>query len=230
MIELNDQMGMLMIKRLGCLFFMLLLISCQANPLADFFNTQPAASQNAGILFTDDFSDTTSGWDRQRSTDGITDYDGGRYLIQVDRANYDYFANPSMSLPDVRIEVEAVNAGGETDNEFGLICRYSGKNDFYAGLISSDGFYGIFKVRGGEYSLLGMDAMAKSGAINTHSEEKNLIRLDCKGQELKLFVNGVQLDARQDADLSTGDVGLLAGSYQNPGVKIYFDNFIVQKP
>ena len=70
---------------------------------------------------------------------------------------------------------------------------------FMPGLISSDGYYGIFKVKGGEYHLLGMEAMTKSAAIQTNSE-KNLIRLDCKGQEIKLFVNGVQVDTRQDGD------------------------------
>ncbi len=221
----------IMHKGLICsLIILLFLTSCQGSPFFDLFisqTSQPSTAQST--LFADDFSNTNSGWDRQRSTDGITDYENGHYLIQIDQPNLDFFANPSKSLTDVRVEVEAYRESGDSDNDYGVICRFQGKNDFYAGLISSDGYYGIFKVKGGEYSILGMENMAKNPAIKSNSET-NLIRLDCKGSNLTLFVNGVQLDTRQDADFTAGDVGLLAGTYKNPGLKIIFDNFLVLQP
>jgi hypothetical protein len=214
-------------------FFLLILLclfsSCGFLPTQGLFTSPITENQEQAILFADDFSKSSSGWDRQRNVDGITDYENGQYLIQVNRTDVDYYANPSLSLVDVRLEVEAANASEVTDNDFGLICRFQNKNDFYAGLISSDGYYGIFKVKGGSYQLLGMEVMAQSPAIKTGSE-KNQIRLDCVGQDLKLYVNGVQLDVRQDADFSKGDVGILAGAYQTTGVKIFFDNFTVFKP
>ena len=212
------------------LIVLLLLTSCQGAPFFGLFTpqgTQPSAVQ--GVLFMDDFSNTNSGWDRQRNTDGITDYENDHYLIQIDRLNYDFIANPSKSFTDVRVEVEAYRESGDVDNEYGVMCRYQGKNDFYAGLISSDGYYGIFKVKGGEYSILGMDAMAKSTIIKPDSEN-NLIRMDCKGSNFTLYVNGVQLDMRQDADFASGDVGLMAGTYTNSGLKVIFDNFVVIQP
>jgi hypothetical protein len=211
-------------------FFILLLTSCQGLPFLGLFSsqtTQSSAAQNT--LYFDDFSDSTSGWDRLRNADGVTDYDNGHYLIQIDRPNIDYFANPSKSFIDVRVEVEANRDSGDVDNEYGIICRFKGKNDFYAGLISSDGYYGIFKIKGGEYYLLGMDAMAKSLVIKPNSEI-NLVRLDCKGSNLTLYVNGIQLDSRKDTDFVEGDVGLLAGTYANPGLKVIFDNFVVMQP
>jgi len=212
------------------LIVLLFLTSCQGGTFLGLFSSQTAQPSSAqGILFTDDFSNTNSGWDRQRTTDGITDYDNGHFLIQIDQPDSDFFANPSKNFTDVRVEVEAYRESGDLDNNYGVICRYQGQNDFYTGMISSDGYYGIFKVKGGEYTLLGMDSMAKSPAIKPDSE-KNLIRLDCKGSNLTLYVNGVQLDTRQDADFATGDVGLLAGTYKNPGVKVIFDNFMVIQP
>ena len=208
----------------------LFLASCQGTPFFGLFSSPtPQTAAVQGILFTDDFSNTNSGWDRQRNTDGIMDYENDHYLIQVDRPNNYYFTNPSKSFTDVRVEVEAYRESGELDNDFGVICRYQGINDFYAGLISSDGYYGIFKVKGGDYSILGMDAMAKSPAIKP-DPEKNLLRMDCKGPNLTLYVNSIQLDTRQDADFTSGDVGLIAGTYRNPGLKVIFDNFIVMQP
>ena len=71
--------------------------------------------------------------------------------------------------------------------------------------------------------------MAKSPLIKPNSEI-NLIRLDCKGSNLTLYVNSTQLDSRQDSDFADGDVGLLAGTYANPGLKVIFDNFAVMQP
>jgi len=188
---------------------------------------QPMDSKS--VLLEDDFSNPSSGWDRQNNDDIITDYDGGKYHIQLTRPDYNVFANPYRTFTDVRVEVEAVLVSGNTDNNFGVICRFANANNFYAGLISSDGFYGIFKVKGGEYELLGMASMGVSPVIKTGSET-NLIRMDCIGNRLELYVNSVQLDSCQDSEFTGGDVGLLAGAYHSAGTHIAFDNFKVYKP
>jgi hypothetical protein len=195
-------------------------------------DSTPQGGQSSGsstLLFQDDFTNPDSGWDRLRNVDGMTDYEKGQYQIEVNRTDYDYFATSSHSFSDVHIEVEAMRKNGDANNNFGVICRYMGKNDFYVGMISSDGFYGIFKVKNGEYYLLGLDSMAKNDSIK-QGFETNLIRFDCKGDTLTLYVNGIQLDSRQDVDFTQGDVGLLAGSNKNPGVQIVFDNFKVYQP
>ena len=123
------------------LLFTLILTSCQGLSFSGLFSSQ--TTQSSGIqnaLFFDDFSNSDSGWDQIRNADGVTDYENGHYLIQIDRPNLDYFANPSKSFTDVRVEVEAYRESGDVDNEYGIICRFKGKNDFYAGLISSDGY------------------------------------------------------------------------------------------
>ncbi len=210
------------------LTLLILFTACQViggNFIGD--SAQPMGSKN--ILLEDGFSNPSSGWDRQNSDDVITDYEDGRYHIQVNRPDYNVFANPYRTFTDVRVEVEAVLVSGNTDNKFGAICRFADANNFYAGLISSDGFYGIFKVKGGEYELLGMASMGVSPAIRT-GFETNLIRLDCIGSRLELYVNGVQLYSRQDTEFTGGDVGLLAGAYRRAGTHIAFDNFKVYKP
>ena len=52
----------------------------------------------------------------------------------------------------------------------------------------------------------------------------------CAGSKLSLFANGQKLEEAQDAEFSSGDVGLLAGAYHVEGVDIVFDNFVVKKP
>ena len=52
------------------------------------------------------------------------------------------------------VGVDASKLGGPDDNSFGVICRYRDAENFYAFLVSSDGYYGIIKVKDGKYSLL----------------------------------------------------------------------------
>lgn len=58
----------------------------------------------------------------------------------------------------------------------------------------------------------------------------NRIRADCSGWSLSLFVNGFQLVNVSDLEYLSGDVGLIAGTEEEPGVDILFDNFVVYAP
>ena len=187
---------------------------------------EPVSNQ---VLFQDDFSDTSSGWDRVNLPEGITDYSDGVYRIFVNTENTDYWANPGLSFEDTIVEVEATKVGGPDDNDFGLICRHQNTENFYIFLISSDGFFGILRVMDGEQELLGMDEMEYSEMINT-GNVMNIIRADCIGSSLTLYVNRTQLISVEDSKLESGDVGLLAGTFDIMGTEIHFDNFLVRKP
>ena len=61
-------------------------------------------------------------------------------------------------------------------------------------------------------------------------EGPNVIRADCVGSKLTLYVNGKLLDSQEDAEFMTGDVGLLAGTFSEAGVEVEFDDFSVKVP
>jgi len=148
----------------------------------------------------------------------------------VNDTNYDIWANPSKSFPgDVRVEVDATKAGGSDDNDFGLICRYQDTNNFYFLLISSDGYAAIGKYESGSQQLISSDKMVKVEGI-TPGAATNHIRADCVGSELKLYVNGNLVVTATDSSFTSGDVGLMAGTFSEPGTDILFDNFYVYKP
>jgi hypothetical protein len=181
------------------------------------------------LLFADDFSDPASGWDQVRQTDRITDYEDGAYRIFVDVPNLDLWANPGRSFTDVQVEVSAIKAGGSDDNDFGVICRYQDVDNFYYFIISSDGFFAVVAVIDGEHQPVGLTFFEQSGTIN-QGDATNQIRADCIGDSLVLFVNGQQVFEGQDARLASGDVGLIAGTFDEPGTDIRFDDFAVYEP
>jgi hypothetical protein len=185
---------------------------------------------NAGrLLFQDDFSDAKSGWDSLSNEDGITDYDNGQYRILVNTTNTDVWANPGLNFTNTIIEVDATKAGGDDNNDLGVICRYKDSNNFYFFVISSDGYYGIGKFKDGQQVLVGMESMPPTDAVR-QGNATNHILAECNGSTLRLVINGQQLAETTDSDFTSGDAGLLAGSFENPGTDILFDNFIVREP
>jgi hypothetical protein len=189
---------------------------------------------DSNVLYQDDFSNPNSGWDSVRDDTAITDYENGGYRIFVNEANYDYWATAQKSFDgDVVIDVDATKTAGPDDNDFGVICRYNSPSDgeynYYFFMISSDGYASIGKSLNGERSNLSGDSMQAFDGINPGSE-KNHITASCIGNTLTLSVNGNQLISVQDDSFNGGDVGLLAGTFDVPGVDILFDNFVVTKP
>jgi hypothetical protein len=186
-------------------------------------------SEAGAILFQDQFSDSNSGWDRYRDASYAAEYVDGAFQITVNQSNLEAWALPGLDFTDTIIEATAKKVDGPDDNVFGLLCRYQDAENFYFFLISSDGFAGIGIYRNGERSLLSGSAMFPADTIR-EGGKLNLLHAECIGDRLLLMVNGAVVQEVLDDQFQSGDVGLIAGSYEMPGVVIQFDDFIVQNP
>jgi hypothetical protein len=209
--------------RLIYTFLLLLLLSaCSLLP------TAPTAPAAAPMLYRDDFSNPASGWQPIPQGGGTAGYADGAYRITVSAANTDLWSVPGLALSDVRLEVDAIKVSSDRNNRFGLLCRVQNGVNFYVFLVSSDGYYGIARVLGPQYQLLGADSLLPSDKIPQGTAYLRL-RADCVKDRLALYVNGQLIHEARDDQLASGDVGLLAGAY-NPGADIFFDNFTVYPP
>jgi hypothetical protein len=190
--------------------------------------TSPQAVPSGSVLYQDDFSRNSSGWDRMQAAEGIMDYDAGGFRILVNSLQTNFWATPHQNFTDVRIEVDNGKLAGPDENRIGLVCRFNG-SDYYFFIISSDGYYGMGIFSGGKATLLGQTEMQISENINK-GLAVNHLRADCVGSSLTFYVNGFQVAQAQDATLASGDIGILAGTFAAPGVDIVFDNFVVLQP
>ncbi|MEW6718443.1 MAG: hypothetical protein AB1345_13200 [Chloroflexota bacterium] len=209
-------------------FLVITSLSCQA--------LLPSATEGGestdlpNVLFQDDFSDPTSGWDRVDGDKASTNYYNDGYRIFVNAPDSDYWANPGLNFTDVRIEVDARKLSGPDDNDFGVLCRYQpDTREYYFFMLTSDGYYTIGKFINGNIEPIGMDSMLPHEAIRTGAST-NHIRADCVGNQLTLYANGIKLFETTDDELTNGDVGLIAGTFEEPGTDILFDNFTVLNP
>jgi hypothetical protein len=178
------------------------------------------------VLFQDDFSRKSSGWDRAEYEYATTDYGDDVYRIEITSEDYFAWATPYEDFGDVIIEVETFKASGGDDNGFGVVCRHEDEENFYFLEISSDGYVWIGKYYEAEYEVIdgGEASNVKLGSAT------NSLRAECIDDELSLYVNGELELQVYDSDFSSGDVGLIAETYSASRTEILFDNFIVTKP
>lgn len=179
------------------------------------------------ILYQEDFENNTTGWDRISNDSGIMDYDSGGYRMYVQRAGYNIWSTPEKNFSDVRVEADLFRLNGPAENRMGLMCRYQ-NGDYYFFVISNDGFYAIGKFIGGQTLLLGQTEMQPSEFIL--KDAVNHLRADCIGDTLTFYVNFNEVASVQDTDFPNGDVGLLTGAFNEPGVDVLYDHFMVIQP
>jgi len=203
--------------------FILILSSClPAQP------TEPVKVGNPGeVLYQENFANNTSGWDRVLNDGGIMDYDSGGYRILVRQPKMNFWSTPAGNFGDVRVEADVTRLNGPEENRAGLMCRYQNGN-YYFFVVSNDGFYAIGKFTNGQAILIGQESMVASDVIQ--AEGANHLRADCIGTTLTFYVNDTQVASTLDADFATGGVGVLAGSFDEPGVDVLFQDFVVMQP
>ena len=204
----------------------LALIACQLSSItSDFFETPSGA-----VLFQDDFSNNSSGWEIQSSEQfGTMDYFDGYYRIQV-LGDYNLlWSGPGLTFTNVRLEADMIKVIGDAEDLFGLVCRATDKDNYYFFVISSDGYYGIGKVINGVQSMINAEGMHPSEIIS-QGKTINHLRVDCIEEDLKFSINGQLVTRVKDFELTDGDVGLMAGNFNTDENVILFDNFSVIKP
>ena len=197
----------------------ILLAACQSEP-------EPLPGD---ILFEDDFSTTEYQWTSLANEGGAMGYDAGGFRFFIRGEGLNYWSTPDLTFTDTRIEADAFQYAGPVANRLGLICRYQNDQNYYFFVISADGYYAVGKMKAGEQTLLEQEAMRFSDEIKT-GQSINHLRADCQGSTLSFFVNNASVAMVEDEEFTTGDVGLLVGTFDEGDVDILFDNFIVLQP
>jgi hypothetical protein len=207
-------------------FMVLLLAGCTAELLSA--DTLPWVSDES-ILFADDFTHPTGGWLTHEDRLSFVGYAQNGFRLWVDLPNYQVWSRPGLNFKDSHTYTRAQKLAGPNDNLMGVMCRYQNEGNYYAFVISSDGYYGIIKKQANVQSLLGSEQMGFNEAIHRGNAVNEILAV-CQGDQLVLFVNEVKLLQVSDTTFAHGDAGLISGNREQPGVDILFDYFIVIKP
>jgi hypothetical protein len=222
-------------RRIICLVVVLLVFSLACS--CDFTSllggeTATPTRQQTRVLFEDDFSSDSSGWEEgdysEESVQGGVGYGPGYYYVVAEGESL-MWGLAYRSFDDLVIEVEAtqVEGGPENNNGYGVGCRVQDGRSGYFMYISGDGFYSIRRDSEDGFEFL-VD-WERSDAIR-QGDATNSIRAVCDGSTLILFVNGERLAAVEDDTYSSGDIALVAENYEGGATEVHFDNLIVREP
>lgn len=183
----------------------------------------PTPLPTPSLLFQDDFEDQGLGWDINPSEDAERFVEEGQFHIWVRTPMmFAWAGNPELqSLDDFALEVDATQVGGPDNNEYGIMFRYQGFDNWYAFLISSDGYFRLRgQFDGQDWNIVNWTQIAsvKQGQSTNH------LRLIADGPWISAYVNGELLATVPDNRFRRGDVNLVVGSLGEGDVHIAFDN------
>lgn len=178
--------------------------------------TASAAATANGPAFSDNFSSTQSGL----PTGGEATYASGRYTITPNAANRATWATYGYAYGNATIEatVQLTAPAGGTG---GLAFWQTGNNDYYAVLITADGFYQITQLQGGRWTPL--TPWEKSPAIVANGPNKLTVQLN--GKQITVQANGQNLKTAEAPAAGSGRVGFIAANFGQPGAVAAFTEF-----
>lgn len=193
------------------------------NFSAGAIGSQQASGEGETVIF-DDFSDPTSGWAENSEADWSRYYESGRYFVSVNPPEFYVLNHLSNDLANISISLDVNIEQAAHDGDIGVLCRYQDADNFYALEVSEDGYYTIWKYVNGAQTVLIEWTISDLIATDSRPFELNAT---CNGAQLSVGINGKMLATVTDTEFTSGEVGLIAGTYNNGGLVVSFDNFEV---
>ena len=150
-------------------------------------------------------------------------------LIEINEPGTMQFATLEDPLfTDFDLSVDARVLEGDPQGSFGVLFRVQDPTQFYRFEITGDGLSMVERRNAdGSWTRLIEDWTA-TPAINQGVGASNQLRVIAVGPTLSFYVNGVLLHRIQDGQYKAGAIALDAGTFGQGGLRVVFDNIIVQ--
>jgi hypothetical protein len=194
-----------------------------AEPAAEPPPATTEAEPGRRVVFREDFSDPQSGWEVFSVPTVTAGYDDGSYAIRITDPTWYATVDSGRAFRNPSARVTVQNAGRAQFAGFGLLCNYRDEQRFDVLAVGTDGTYAILEERGGVLTVISEGgAWARSAAIPVGAERYRL-RADCRGQSLRLWVNG-RLVGSARTQSPGGRIGLFAAGL----AEFRFDDLVVR--
>ncbi len=218
----------LVVLQMGVLAGLLWLVGCGQG------QSSTTADGNGDILFADAFRPGQTGqWHTEADASGLTAIEGERLVVVIQAPTMIQYAGlREPLLADFALEVDATLVEGPTDSSYGILFRLQEGGGFYRFNITGDGFYILDRLNpDGTWTWLTPAGWTESPAIKQGANAANRLKIIAGGPNIIVFVNGEPLGQFTDAmGYTRGQVALNAGTFNQPGVRVAFDNLMVRRP
>lgn len=182
--------------------------------------------QDDGLIFSEDFEDSDGNWALGDYTDSNVVIEDGWMTYRMKTPSWvSWDVTGEVYANDVRMEAYFSNDAELTENQQGFICRYQDDDNYYLITFGNDGYLRLGIRSYGEWNFL-VDEYGPEGTVDPTF---NYVEATCIGNEMVLYINGVEAARATDPDstIPSGDVGLMFGTFDDPNVIISVDDFMV---
>lgn len=179
----------------------------------------------ASVAFSDEFVDNRNNWFtgvwEEIEEDRI---EGGVFKVIWSGKGFSYELYQVREMTNFIAEVDCLVYQGGADGSCGLIFGQREDVGFYEYELFEDYYRLTLFPAEGDATLLAEGDPA--GIVKPG--ETNRLRVIKRGDEIRIYVNGIELDRANDNSLPTGKVGVSTNSYlEEGGVEVWFDNFVI---
>jgi hypothetical protein len=187
--------------------------------------TDPDVWREGDPVVTDNFSRNTGQWTLDTGGDAVRSISRSRLVVSVPEEELFRWSTLDLADPfkDFLVEVDVIHMAGPVDAMAGIIFRYLDVDNFYAFLVSPDGWYALLAYVDGE--LERPVDWAESDVLDVGEGSRNTLAVLANGREIRLYANDEELDRVQDRSFTEGQIALVAGTNAEGGLDIGFDNF-----
>jgi len=183
----------------------------------------PTITTPPEAILADDFASKT-GWTTEVTEGYSYGYLDRGYFIYVNTSYATIWSGRDFNLSDVSARTNARRTSGPENGYYGVTCKNQDGSNFYILVIASDGFFGIGKMVNNQLEFI-QEGVDQSGVIK-RGDAANDILGECTGTTLRLVVNGQQLAEVEDSTFTKGAVGMVAGTRNETGLRILYENFV----
>jgi hypothetical protein len=208
---------------------------------------------DAPVLYAAGFDGFLDEWEQYEDGQLTARAEDGVLRLEIDAPDKIPYSATTHHFSDFDVSATAQALEGPLNNAYGLIFRLIDPDNNYQFLVSSDGYYGVVRRFNGAEKFL--SAWIDSPIVNQGMNAANDLRVEAQGDSFQFWVNGeaVQLcipteasaistyaagqcyggtmeATLNDSAIPAGRLGVIARSFDEPGVVAQFDNLVVTSP
>lgn len=179
--------------------------------------------------------------------------DSGVLRLENGQVNSSALSVARQYYSDFDLHTRAQALSGPLNNGYGVVFHHQNSRNFYAFLVSSDGYYAVMRVVHGDQFWL--SNWINTPLVNQGLGAENRLRVVARGDQFRFFVNeqplqvcipndptgestyvmdtcveGTMQDVLQSSALPNGQVGVIALTYGEPDVIASFDDVVIYSP
>jgi len=187
------------------------------------------STPSSPLILQDDFSNPGSGWYVGSNDEREMAYKDGEYSMLVKESNYSITtwnlkANTESNFTaEVDVRAMSTVAGSCAGIMFRHTVAQDGEHSHYLFYVrSSDGAYRVRKWSLNKWIILA--DWTKSSYIKTGTAVNHL-KVVCRGSQIEIYANGQKLTTVTDSSLTSGYVGVVVETTDQPNAHYHFDGF-----